>query len=228
MAELRVKGTGTIKLFENDNTSNVTIASPASLGADRTVTLPDANVTLASGTMNDATNLSGTVPIANGGTGATTLAGAGLDVESAFMAYLSAAQTGIADGVETKVQFNTVLYQSGSDYDNSTNYRWTPTTSGKYIIYAQISYYSGFVSNVYFLQATIQRNGANIGYKDMDYRNNQTGYGGTLSMMTTASMNGSSDYCEAFGYMTGANVTAQQFNGGINTSYFGAYKLIGI
>ena len=51
MSELRLKSTGTIKLFENDNTSSVTIASPASLGADRTVTLPDADVTLASGTM---------------------------------------------------------------------------------------------------------------------------------------------------------------------------------
>ena len=38
MAELRVKGTGTIKLFENDNTSSVTIASPASLSADKTIT----------------------------------------------------------------------------------------------------------------------------------------------------------------------------------------------
>jgi hypothetical protein len=51
MAEIRLKSTGTIKLFENDNTSSVTIASPASLGADRTVTLPDADVTLVSGTM---------------------------------------------------------------------------------------------------------------------------------------------------------------------------------
>ena len=51
MAELRVKGTGTLKLFESDNTSSVTIASPASLGADRTITLPDADVTLSSGTM---------------------------------------------------------------------------------------------------------------------------------------------------------------------------------
>ena len=72
MSEIRLKSTGTIKLFENDNTSSVTIASPASLGADRTITLPDASVTLASGTMNDATNLSGTVPIANGGTGSTS------------------------------------------------------------------------------------------------------------------------------------------------------------
>ena len=65
MAELRVKSTGTLKLFESDNTSSVTIASPASLGADRTITLPDADVTLASGTMNDATALSGNIPVSN-------------------------------------------------------------------------------------------------------------------------------------------------------------------
>jgi len=82
MAEIRVKSTGTIKLFENDNTSSVTIASPASLGADRTVTLPDASVTLASGTMlatdgsgasltalNASELGSGTVPTARLGSG---------------------------------------------------------------------------------------------------------------------------------------------------------------
>ena len=82
MAELRVKSTGTIKLFESDNTSNVTIASPASLGADRTITLPDASVTLASGTMlatdgsgasltalNASELGSGTVPTARLGSG---------------------------------------------------------------------------------------------------------------------------------------------------------------
>ena len=63
MSEIRLKSTGTIKLFENDNTSNITIASPASLGGDRTITLPDASVTLASGTMlatdGDGSSLSG-------------------------------------------------------------------------------------------------------------------------------------------------------------------------
>ena len=66
MAEIRLKSTGTIKLFENDNTSSVTIASPASLGADRTITLPDASVTLASGTMlatdGDGSSLTGLTP----------------------------------------------------------------------------------------------------------------------------------------------------------------------
>jgi hypothetical protein len=51
MAELRVKSTGTLKLFESDNTSSVTIASPASLSSNRTVTLPDGDVTLVAGTM---------------------------------------------------------------------------------------------------------------------------------------------------------------------------------
>ena len=82
MAELRVKGTGTIKLFENDNTSSVTIASPASLSANKTITLPDADVTLASGTMlatdgsgasltalNASELGSGTVPTARLGSG---------------------------------------------------------------------------------------------------------------------------------------------------------------
>jgi len=71
MAELRVKGTGTIKLFESDNTSSVTIASPASLSADKTITLPDADVTLVSGTMNDATALSGNIPVGNLNSGTT-------------------------------------------------------------------------------------------------------------------------------------------------------------
>jgi hypothetical protein len=82
MAELRVKGTGTIKLFESDNTSSVTIASPASLSANKTITLPDADVTLASGTMlatdgsgasltalNASELGSGTVPTARLGSG---------------------------------------------------------------------------------------------------------------------------------------------------------------
>jgi hypothetical protein len=51
MAELRVQSTGTIKLFESDDTSSVTIASPASLSSNRTVTLPDGDVTLVAGTM---------------------------------------------------------------------------------------------------------------------------------------------------------------------------------
>lgn len=50
MSEIRIKSQGAIKLFESDNTSHVTIASPASLSANRTITIPDADVTLGAGT----------------------------------------------------------------------------------------------------------------------------------------------------------------------------------
>jgi len=62
MAEIRLKSTGTIKLFENDNTSSVTIASPASLGGDRTITVPDADVTLLTGWSTDSGTNDSLVP----------------------------------------------------------------------------------------------------------------------------------------------------------------------
>jgi hypothetical protein len=128
MAELRVKGTGTIKLFENDNTSNVTIASPASLGADRTITLPDASVTLASGTMNDATNLSGTVPIASGGTGLTTV--------PYFLVEKTSNQTTVADNTYTQVTFESEIVDNGNNFASNT---FTAPVTGYYYICANIT-----------------------------------------------------------------------------------------
>ena len=132
MSELRLKSTGTIKLFENDNSSSVTIASPASLGADRTITLPDADVTLVSGTM-----LAGTVAIANGGTGATTLAAAGLSNTPAWSAKATADQTGLASGGWTKIQFDTAIFDTDSAYDTTNDKFVVPAgKGGKYFVTA--------------------------------------------------------------------------------------------
>ena len=115
MAELRVKGTGTLKLFENDNTSSVTIASPASLGADRTVTLPDGDVTLATGTMpvltGSTNNQVTTVTAANAIQGETnfiydgTIVGAGAD----------GANAGLGSGLHIKTSDTTGSVSANSD-----------------------------------------------------------------------------------------------------------------
>jgi len=122
MAELRVKSTGTLKLFESDNTSSVTIASPASLGADRTITLPDANVTLASGTM-----------LATDGDGSSLT---GLpDNTPAFIAESShSSNQAMTDATWTKISYNYEVYDSGTVFDPSTNYRFTVPSGegGKY------------------------------------------------------------------------------------------------
>ena len=69
--------------------------------------------------------------------GDNTFASAGGTNTPAFEAYLSANQT-ISHDTVTKIQFNTEVYDTDNCYDNSTNYRFTPTTAGKYFVYGNI------------------------------------------------------------------------------------------
>ena len=55
-----------------------------------------------------------------------------------FYAYLSSAMIGLTDNTWTKINCDTVVSQTGSTYDNSTNYRWTPGVIGTYYILSQI------------------------------------------------------------------------------------------
>jgi hypothetical protein len=148
MAELRVKSTGTIKLFESDNTSSVTIASPASLGADRTITLPDASVTLASGTMlatdgsgasltalNASELGSGTVPTARLGTG-TASSSTVLYGDQTYKAEPGGAWTYLYSDTQTSEGTGTVDYTEASlftsTYDTYRIYisAWEPVNDG--------------------------------------------------------------------------------------------------
>ena len=105
MSEIRVKSTGTIKLFESDNTSSVTIASPASLSANRTITIPDADVNLT----NIAVNTAKTSNATHSGevTGATALTIADNIVDEANLkisntptnGYVLSAQSGNTGGL---------------------------------------------------------------------------------------------------------------------------------
>ena len=67
--------------------------------------------------------------------GAGTISSGGLmTMTPAFEAYLSADQS-IADVTYTKVSVDTEVYDTDGCYDNSTNYRFTPTVAGKYFVY---------------------------------------------------------------------------------------------
>jgi hypothetical protein len=55
----------------------------------------------------------------------------------AFSAYGTAGQS-IANGVWTKIAYNTKLFDTNTNYDNATNYRFTPTVSGYYQINANL------------------------------------------------------------------------------------------
>ena len=130
MAELRVKSTGTLKLFESDNTSSVTIASPASLGADRTVTLPDADVTLVSGTMSTVALSGSTNNQVTTVTGANAITGeANLTFDGSTLAVTGAATVSTTLGVTGNITTDGLM-------------RLTQTTdpsavAGKSLVYAK-------------------------------------------------------------------------------------------
>jgi hypothetical protein len=136
--------------------SGDTITIPAGATFDSsaaTNTLPSTVVTT-TGTQTlsnktiDATQLTGTVATSNLGTGTAdattflrgdqTYAAAGGTNTPAFLAYLSANQS-VSDATDTKCQFDTEVLDTDNCYDNSTNYRFTPTVAGKYFVYSQIA-----------------------------------------------------------------------------------------
>ena len=144
----------------------------------------------------------------------------------AFQAYLSGTQS-ISTNTMTKVEFNTEVFDTAGAYDNSSNYRFTPLTAGKYVVYATVftggassgsSSHGGFITN-------IKKNGSDASYNAFYLYNNTTGVDGTMNAVSVFDMNGSSDYVECFAYSRQNTASVQP---GTEQSYFGAYKLIGV
>ena len=94
--------------------------------ADGTITLDDLSAT---GTKDATTFLRGDNTFAEAGGGVNT---------PAFLATLSADQS-ISNSTLTKVQFNTEVFDTNSNYDNATNYRFTPTVAGYYQLNLQLT-----------------------------------------------------------------------------------------
>ena len=63
----------------------------------------------------------------------------------AFNASRGSNQTGWSASTWTKIQFDDEFLDTNGDYDNSTNYRFTPTVAGEYLCYYNviISYAGG-------------------------------------------------------------------------------------
>ena len=143
----------------------------------------------------------------------------------AFHVELSGTQT-IGDAVTTKVQFNTEVYDTNNNYDNSSNYRFTPQTAGKYFCYLTIEGGVGGVSRLSQFSIEIKKNGAKIAGSGSDFRSDAYGLGSFGTCTVGVSLNGSSDYLEAFCYINDQSAGNTEIYGG-KASVFGAYKLIG-
>ena len=144
----------------------------------------------------------------------------------AFEAYLSANQTSFPDLTYTKLLCNAEVYDTDGDYDNSSNYRFTPTTAGKYFAYGQIKIEAGGGNDdAKSLGIKIYKNGSAItnverqSLFNLGYQNSPS-----ISISSVIDMNGSSDYLELYGSLN--SVSNSSANIGIaNNCFFGSYRI---
>jgi len=139
----------------------------------------------------------------------------------AFEAYLSADQT-VSNNVLTKVQMDTEIFDTDNMYDNSTNYRFTPTVAGKYYVYASIKIFGD--GDIEMSNTHIYKNGSLYKGAIFDPVNTSSSMNASnLSNSAVINMNGTSDYLEIFGLVQSGN--ARQFHTATKNTYFGAYRI---
>jgi len=139
----------------------------------------------------------------------------------AFQATISGNQN-LTDESATKVQFNSETFDSGSVYDASSNFRFTPGVAGKYYIYATLSI-AGSADAIESMQAMIYKNGSsaidtlNIFGTHDHTEMSQFVYGIDIA--------DADDYYEIYG-----NVNVSSGNAAMSSarSFFGAFKIIGV
>ena len=178
--------------------------------------------TITLGVSGDTINVPSGVTIANSGTATGFAANT-----PAFKAYYNGSQT-IGNNSSTKITvYGTEEYDTDNCYDNSTNYRFTPTTAGKYFVYGNINAYCGSASNLNSCRSIFKQNGTTIKYVAQDFRNNQAKTIDT-KVSFVIDMNGSSDYLELFALVeySSSNTITVSGSSSEKISAFGAYRII--
>ena len=129
----------------------------------------------------------------------------------AFSAYQSSAQT-IGTATQTKIAFQTKEFDTNSNFDNTTNSRFTPTIAGYYQINAAVT---NQVSPGTQTLVSLYKNG--VSYKT---GLNAAGTSFNSVVSSLVFLNGTTDYVEAFVFLGSgqnliATISATYFNGAI-------------
>ena len=160
-----------------------------------------------------ASKLTGALPALDG----CALTGVGGNTP-AFAAKRVSQQTANV-GTATKVQFDTEIYDSDSKYDNTTNYRFTPTVAGVYVFHAQIS--NNNLYNQAMLNIFLRKNGSTIMTGSVTGNNSTSNRDHTVNISMVDIAN-STDYYEVWAEQQLANGSAIAEG---NRCYFIGYKI---
>ena len=175
--------------------------------------------TLTLGQSGETISIPSGVTITNNG----TQTGFGGVMTPAFFANPSSQQV-ITNQTDTKIIFNSEIIDTDNCYDNTTNYRFTPTTAGNYYIFITCSMETtGAVGTANYAFIKLKKNGTVIYQSYVDNSNNNIyAFQGVINAIVN--MNGSTDYLEAY---IDSNSTSGNMKVHAGTySMFGGYKII--
>jgi hypothetical protein len=135
-------------------------------------------------------------------------------VAPAFSAYNTSAQS-ITSGVATKVIFQNKVFDTNNNFDNTTNYRFTPTVAGYYQVNGAIRYAGTTPTAAVII---LYKTGSQYAYG--------TATGSTTSQSTNSItlnelvyLNGSTDYIELYGAITATSPSFDYFSSSINCRF---------
>ena len=176
------------------------------------------NATTSSGIVATADN-TGQLALQAAGTTVMTISSTGVQTNvgaPAFSAYSNANQN-ILTSSYTKLQFQIEEFDTNSNYDNATNYRFTPTVAGYYQIYG----------SAIFNIAPTTLNGVLLIYKNGSAFKSVVGFGSNLSgwfnptISSLVYLNGTTDYIEM--YIWQSSGSTQTVQSATSLPYLGTY-----
>ena len=131
----------------------------------------------------------------------------------AFSAYLSADQS-ISTASFTKIAFDTEQFDTNSNYDNTTNYRFTPTVEGYYQINSNMA-----INQSGNIMIELYKNGSWV-VRGMQQYNTATATR-VVNLSYLVYMNGTTDYLEIYGYQSSG--TTKNISGSSRYTNFQAF-----
>ena len=124
----------------------------------------------------------------------------GANAAPAFSAYGTGSQT-VTSGVTTKVSIDTEIFDTNSNFDNVTNSRFTPTVAGYYQVNGVVR--GSATSSTLGIIAQIYKNGASYSIGGSQSYSTNIAVGISVTLSEVVYMNGSTDYIELWGSVTG-------------------------
>jgi len=180
---------------------------------------PQSGTSLEIGSSGDTITIPSGCTITNNG----TQTGFGGNNKPLVSVYASA-DTSMSDNVYLKVPFNTENFDADNTFDNSSNYRFTAPSAGKYLITTQVGVQSNSDNGLYSQQSYIAKNGSEFIGKFQNFGNAAVRHHyDSITVLANLAQN---DYIEVFTRADWYQASSSNIYGGSKNTFINILKVM--